>query len=75
MNSPPKPDPIARRGFFTRLVRDEEGTTAVEYAVMLGLVIIAALAGIASVGTATFGLYDDSNGDLEAAGFTAGGTP
>ncbi|MEM1063081.1 MAG: Flp family type IVb pilin [Planctomycetota bacterium] len=64
-----RPEGERRQSFWTRLARDEQGTTAVEYAVMLGLIIVAALVGIASVGTATFGLYNDSNGDLESAGF------
>ena len=36
---------------FAALVRDEDGPTAVEYAVMLALIVVVCLAAIRSVGT------------------------
>jgi len=49
-----------------RLLREEEAATAVEYAVMLALVLLACLAGIAVVGTQTQASYDDSSLKLKA---------
>ncbi len=40
-----------------RLLADEQGPTATEYAVMLALIIIAAIAAITSVGTNMSGIF------------------
>ena len=40
-----------------RLVRDEQGAETVEYALVLGLMAIAAIAGIGAAGTATNTLW------------------
>jgi pilus assembly protein Flp/PilA len=39
------------------LLRDEDGPTAVEYAVMLGLILCAIITAVSGVGTGTNGLY------------------
>jgi pilus assembly protein Flp/PilA len=36
--------------FFTRLIRDDSGVTAIEYGLILALIVIASLAAIDSVG-------------------------
>jgi pilus assembly protein Flp/PilA len=40
------------------LLRDEDGPTAVEYAVMIALILIACIAAIGWLGTATAGSFD-----------------
>lgn len=44
------------------ILRNEDGATAVEYAVMLALVLLAAIAGIITVGQGNGGLWEN-NGD------------
>jgi pilus assembly protein Flp/PilA len=36
--------------FFTRLIRDDSGVTAIEYGLVLALIVIASLAALDSVG-------------------------
>ena len=40
-------------------LKKEDGPTAVEYAVMLALILIAMLAAIANIGTTTSDMYND----------------
>jgi pilus assembly protein Flp/PilA len=40
-------------------LREEDGPTAVEYAVMLALVLVAILAAVANIGGTTSGMYND----------------
>lgn len=51
------------------LIRDEQATTAVEYAVMLALILMAVIASIATVGNGTGGMFSSNNTALQAAGF------
>jgi len=51
------------------LIRDEDATTAVEYAVMLALILVAIIASVASVGNGTGGMFSSNNSALSAAGF------
>ena len=44
---------------FRRFFKDESGTTAVEYAVMLGLIIITALGAISTFGNAANTMWQD----------------
>jgi pilus assembly protein Flp/PilA len=55
--------------FFTTLWRQDEGATAVEYAVMLALILIAVISAIGSVGASTGGMWGDIDSDLVSAGF------
>ena len=48
-------------------LRGEDGPTAVEYAVMLALVIGAAISGITSFGQATMTSFQDSETKISAA--------
>ncbi len=54
---------------LVRLLRDEDGPTAVEYAVMLALIIVVVIGGVLQVSNQTGGMYADINGDLDAHGF------
>ena len=50
-------------------LRDDQAATAVEYAVMLAMIIMTAIAAISSFGSATNGLWGGIDGDLDAHGF------
>jgi pilus assembly protein Flp/PilA len=47
---------------------DEDGPTAVEYAVMLALIIVTCLIAIAALGTSTSATYDELGEKIAAAG-------
>ncbi len=49
----------------------EDGPTAVEYAVMLALILIAIIGAIGSVGAQTGGLWGTLDTDMQAAGLGA----
>jgi len=53
--------------FLLRLLIDEDGPTAVEYAVMLALIIVAALASIRLLGTGLNDSLTDSNTQMTSA--------
>jgi pilus assembly protein Flp/PilA len=50
-------------GRFTKMavafLKKEDGPTAVEYAVMLALIIVVLVAAIENIGTTTSGMYND----------------
>jgi len=50
-------------GRFVRIavafVKKEDGPTAVEYAVMLALILVAIFAAVANIGTETSSMYDN----------------
>jgi pilus assembly protein Flp/PilA len=52
-----------------RFLRDEEAATAVEYAVMLAMIIIAIIGAIGSVGAKTGGMWGGIQTSLTAVGF------
>ena len=47
--------------------REEDATTAVEYAVMLALIILACIAGVLALGAATNVLFNDSLSEMTSA--------
>lgn len=51
-----------------RLFIDEQATTAVEYAVMMALILLAAFTSIVLVGTETSTLWTTIDGDMQARG-------
>ena len=51
-------------GIAKRLSVEEDGTTAVEYAVMLALILIACIAAILSTGDVQKQLFEDTGSDL-----------
>jgi pilus assembly protein Flp/PilA len=55
--------------FFKNLWRQEEAATAVEYAVMLALILIAVIGAIGSVGAQTGGMWGDIDNELTTVGF------
>lgn len=55
--------------FLLKLLRDDEAATAVEYAVMLALILITIIAAIESVGDGTGALWDKIHNDLDDVGF------
>jgi pilus assembly protein Flp/PilA len=57
------------RRFIWRLLRDEDGPTAVEYAVMLALVVMACIAAIGTMGVNTNTLFTTVTNSGAAYGF------
>lgn len=51
-----------------RLLRDEDAATAVEYAVMLALILLVAIGSISALGTQSGGMWGGIDNDLTAAG-------
>lgn len=51
------------------LLREEEASTAVEYAVMLALILAAIIASITTVGQGSGGMWGGNKAAFEAAGF------
>jgi len=54
---------------ISTIVRDEEAATAVEYAVMLAMILLAVFGAIGMVGAQSGGMWSGIQGDLEAVGF------
>jgi Flp pilus assembly pilin Flp len=54
--------------YFIKLLQEDEAATAVEYAVMVGLIIMACFVGIISVGTQTNTTLEDINTKATSAG-------
>lgn len=52
-----------------RFPREEDAATTVEYAVMLGLILLTALGAIGTFGSETGGLWSRIIGKLQAVGF------
>lgn len=52
-----------------RLLGDESGATAVEYAVMLALILLTCLASIVAVGNSTANSWQNTNTRLNGVGF------
>jgi Flp pilus assembly pilin Flp len=50
------------------LLREEHAATAVEYSVMLALILLAVIAAVATVGQGTGGMFSSNRSLLEAAG-------
>ena len=52
-----------------KLLREEEAATAVEYAVMLSLILMAALVAIGALGAQSTGMWGGIETDLQDVGF------
>lgn len=52
--------------FIKRLLTEEDGPTAVEYAVVLAAIVMVCIAAIAAVGTQTNSLFENSVTELES---------
>jgi len=55
--------------YFLKLLREQEAATAVEYAVMLGLILAVALVAIGALGSQSGGMWGNIEGDLRNVGF------
>jgi pilus assembly protein Flp/PilA len=55
--------------FLLKLLREQEAATAVEYAVMLGLILAVALVAIGALGSQSGGMWGNIEGDLRNVGF------
>lgn len=64
---------VGKEGFYmsflNNFIRDEEAATAVEYAVMLAMILLTILGAIGSVGNQTGGMWSGIEGDLRDIGF------
>jgi pilus assembly protein Flp/PilA len=58
---------MARKNFLYKLAQDESGATAVEYALILGLVVIAVIASIDAVATVTVDMWNSVSDKSAAA--------
>lgn len=58
--------------FFRRFLRDSEAATAVEYAVMLALVLLSVISAIATVGGKAGGFWGGIQTNLNGVGFGGG---
>ena len=52
-----------------RFIKSTEGTTAVEYAVMLAMILVAVIAGVGAVGSQSGGMWGRIQSGLAAVGF------
>ncbi len=52
-----------------RFLRDESGPTAVEYAVMLALILVSVMGAIGIVGNQTGGMWGNIDSEFNAHGF------
>jgi Flp pilus assembly pilin Flp len=50
-------NPVELKPLLTKLVRDEQGGEVLEYALIAGLIVVAAVAAITSVGTKVLGRW------------------
>lgn len=50
------------------ILRDRRGATAIEYGLIVGLIVIAILAGIANLAGATIGMWNDVSDQVVRAG-------
>jgi pilus assembly protein Flp/PilA len=57
------------RRFLRSLWRHEDAATAVEYAVMLALILVAIMSAIGSFGSGTGGMWGDIDSNLQGYGF------
>jgi pilus assembly protein Flp/PilA len=49
-----------------RLYRDDQAATAVEYAVLLALILVAVISAISAVGDSTHGIWANDSSQIEA---------
>lgn len=54
---------------FLKFLSDERGTTAVEYAVMLALILVVLIGSVITVGQGTGGMWSGNNAAFSSVGF------
>ena len=59
--------------FWLAFVRDEEGASAVEYGLIVGLIAVAIILTVTALGGNLDGLFSDVNTSIEGAGSSGGG--
>lgn len=52
-----------------RFLSDDDGTTAVEYAVMLAMILMSVIAAISALGTSNGGMWGNVNTQLQTKAF------
>lgn len=52
----------AAREKFARFLADEGGATAVEYAMIAGIIVVAIVGGVTAIGTSTSETFNDVSG-------------
>jgi Flp pilus assembly pilin Flp len=60
--------------FWRRFLSGTEATTAVEYAVMLALILVAVISAISAVGSDAGGFWGGIKTNLDASGFGGSGS-
>ena len=55
--------------FWRKLLIDESGPTAVEYAVMLALILMSVITAVSAVGSGSGGMWGNVDSELNSAGF------
>lgn len=55
--------------FLRKLLREEEAATAVEYAVMLAMILMVAIVAIGALGNESSGMWGGIETDLRSVGF------
>ena len=63
---------MSKKSFLTRLIRNERGATAVEYGLILSMVVLAMLAALAGVANETTKMWGDVSSKSQAAAAAAG---
>jgi pilus assembly protein Flp/PilA len=58
--------------YILQIIREEEAATAVEYSVMLALILLAVISAVGSVGAQTGGMWSGIVDSLRSAGFMGG---
>ena len=57
--------------FFSKLIRDEQGATAIEYGLIAALIAVAAITAMTSLGTSLSGTFNKVSGELTTANAAA----
>lgn len=52
------------KSLFAKLVRDEDGTETLEYALVIGLIVVACITIIAGFGTRVLARWNSANGSF-----------
>jgi pilus assembly protein Flp/PilA len=52
---------------FSRFLKDERGSTAIEYGLIAALIAVGVIVGMTATGTSLDNLYDTNNGRIGAA--------
>ena len=59
--------------FINKLLRDEQGATAIEYGLIAALIAVAAIAALNSLGDNLTETFDTVSGEMKTANESAGG--